>query len=242
MHRGHIVVAAVVTAAVLVGSGNLANAAGLDTAEPPAIADITSQPEGQTYGRWAVEWWQWALGIPLAANPLVDTSGQSCAQRQVDTVWFLAGSVASDPVVRTCTIPSGRALFFPLINNLYGAFLSDPRSTRTEAFARAQVACTTPVAITASIDGIAVSNPQRFSTGAEGSQSPIFNVQLPPANLLGAGEDVIPELALTPSAEHGYYLFVRPLAPGRHTIRWIASGCFGDFYQDVTYVLTVKGS
>ena len=46
---------------------------------------------GQTYGRWAAEWWQWALGVPGAVNPLTDTTGEHCAQRQVDKVWFLAG-------------------------------------------------------------------------------------------------------------------------------------------------------
>lgn len=30
----------------------------------PRIAPIGTMPAGQTYGRWAAEWWQWALGIP----------------------------------------------------------------------------------------------------------------------------------------------------------------------------------
>jgi hypothetical protein len=34
----------------------------------------------------------------------------------------------------------------------------------------------------------------------------------------------IPELLLSPSAEQGYYLFLYPLSPGKHTIRWVASG------------------
>ena len=73
------------------------------------------------------------------------------------------------------------------------------------------------------IDGFKVPNRLRFFTGASGSQSPIFNIQLPPGNLFGVDETVVPELVLSPSAEQGYYLFVRPLSPGTHTIRWIAS-------------------
>ena len=34
----------------------------------PRIARIDAKPQGQTYGRWAAEWWQWALGIPNAVN------------------------------------------------------------------------------------------------------------------------------------------------------------------------------
>jgi len=75
------------------------------------IAPISSTPEGQTYGRWAAEWWQWAEGVPADVNPVTDTTGDHCAQRQVDNVWFLAGSFGSDPVVRTCEIPSGKSLF-----------------------------------------------------------------------------------------------------------------------------------
>src|SRR5215475_14736775 len=63
-----------------------------DDAPRPPIAPIQTIPEGQTYGRWAAAWWQWALGVPAAVNPLTDPTGEQCAQRQVDQVWFLAGS------------------------------------------------------------------------------------------------------------------------------------------------------
>jgi hypothetical protein len=207
----------------------------------PLIAPIRTQPGGQTYGRWAAEWWQWALGIPAAVNPLTDTTGEHCARRQVDKVWFLAGSASTDPVVRTCEVPAGKSLFFPLINNLYGAFLNDPPETRTEEFVRAAGSCTEPAAISVRIDGWQVPQPTRFFTGASGSQSPLFNIQLPPGNLFGVDETIVPELVLSPSAEQGYYLFVRPLSPGTHTIRWTASGCSPGFSQDVTYNLTVAG-
>jgi hypothetical protein len=218
-----------------------------DTAEDkhdtprPQIAPIKTTPAGQTYGRWAAEWWQWALGVPAAMNPLTDTTGEHCAQRQVDEVWFLAGSIMADPVVRACEVPAGKLLFFPLINNFYGAFLNDPPETRTEEFVRAAGSCTEPAEISVEIDGFKIPRPTRFFTGASGSQSPFFNVQLPPGNLFGADETTVPELVLSPSAEQGYYLFVRPLRSGRHTIRWSASGCTPGNTQDITYHLTVVG-
>ena len=27
----------------------------------PRVEPFNAQPAGQTYGRWAAEWWQWAL-------------------------------------------------------------------------------------------------------------------------------------------------------------------------------------
>src|SRR5262245_56271750 len=211
-----------------------------DHAQRPQIAPIETIPEGQTYGRWAAEWWQWALGVPAAVNPLTDTTGEHCAQRQVDKVWFLAGSATTDPVVRACEVPAGRSLFFPLINLRYGSCLNDPPETRTEEFVRAAGSCTEPAEIAVAIDGFQVPHPTQFFTGASGSQSPFFNVQLPPGNLVG-DETTIPELVLSPSAEQGYYLFVQPLRPGIHTIRWTASGCTPNFSQDITYNLTVVG-
>ena len=111
------------------------------------IAPIKSEPAGQSYGRWAAEWWQWALGVPAVVNPLTDTTGDNCAQRQVDKVWFLAGSVTTDPIVRTCEVPARKSLFFPLINTMYGAFLNDPPETRTDQFVRTSGACTQPAQI-----------------------------------------------------------------------------------------------
>lgn len=206
----------------------------------PVIAPIQTAPGGQTYGRWAAQWWQWALGVPAATNPLTDTTGNNCAQRQVDKVWFLAGSTSTGPVVRTCGVPAGKSLFFPLINNFYGAFLSDPPDQRTEEYIRKQASCTEPVQISVSIDGFQVPRPTRFFTGASGSQSPLFNVQLPPGNLFGVDETVVPELVLSPSAEEGYYLFVQPLSPGSHTIHWVASGCTPGNSQDIMYDLDIQ--
>ena len=224
---------------VPVGLVALLCATSAQAADPkPVIAPIDSKPAGQTYGRWAAEWWQWALGIPAAGNPLLDTTGDHCAERQVDEVWFLAGSVTG-PVVRTCKIPAGKSLFFPLINTVYGAFLNDPPETRTKKFVRAGGSCTEPAQISVWIDGHKVSMPTQFFTGASGSQSHFFNVQLPPGNLWGFDETTVPELVFSPSAEQGYYLFVSPLRPGRHTIQWNATGCTEGGSQDIEYNLTV---
>jgi hypothetical protein len=103
------------------------------------IAPIQSKPHGHSYSEWAATWWQWALGQPTPVNPLRDTTGQFCATGQKGAVWFLAGSGDSAAVSRTCTVPTGQALFFPVINAFYAAFLSDPPDTRTPEFVRSQV-------------------------------------------------------------------------------------------------------
>lgn len=203
-------------------------------------ADIDEEPGGQAYGRWAVEWWQWALGVPGATNPILDTTGANCGERQIDDVWFLAGTFGSDPVVRECTVPEGASLFFPLINRGFFVFDEDPPPTEAEL--RGAVACVNPVDLFFEVDGDEIDEDdlQNLFTGASGSESPLFNVQLPLGNLTGLGEDVIPELLFSPSVEQGYYLFLKPLSPGQHTLRWVATGCSDPpGSQDITYFLSV---
>ena len=143
------------------------------------------------------------------------------------------------PVNRTCIVPTGRAIFFPVIDAIYGAFLNDPPETRTEEFLRAQVDCTILSAYV-EFDGRAVKNPEQYIRGSE--KSLFFDVQLPEDNVFGFGEDVVPELLLSPSVESGLYLFLFPLSVGTHTLHWEASQqCpFGPFAQDITYTLVVK--
>ncbi|MDM0117335.1 hypothetical protein QTI66_35040 [Variovorax sp. J22R133] len=201
----------------------------------PHVASIDSMPGGQSYGRWAVQWWQWLLSVPKASNPLSDVTGENCAMNQVDKVWFLAGAGSPDSVVRSCTIPAGRSLFFPLINVVWAPFPEDPPEEKTERFVRSHARCTNVRIEEATIDGQKVPHPGRFFTGASGSRSALFNALLPAGNLF----DLDAGALLTPAAEQGYYLFVRPLSPGVHTIHWIASGCSEGGLQDITYHLKV---
>ena len=74
------------------------------------IAPIQSDPHGRSYARWAAAWWRWALET-VDDNPVFDLTGEHCAAGQSGRVWFLAGSFGSDPVVRTCTIPTGTEFY-----------------------------------------------------------------------------------------------------------------------------------
>jgi hypothetical protein len=209
-------------------------AGAVDAQTNPSIAPIQSKPHGQSYSEWAALWWQWVLEIPTSVNPLLDTTGEHCAQGQSNRVWFLAGVFGSGTATRTCTVPSGTALFFPLFNIAYFAFLNDPPEQRTEGFLRSQV--TNVEGATFSlvvIDGVEITHPEQYL-----EKSVLFDAVLPEDNYLGFTEDFVPELTLSPSVDEGFYLFVFPLPPGRHTIRWQAS--LGGTVQDITYDLTVK--
>jgi hypothetical protein len=188
-----------------------------ERADPkPRVFSPNAQPYGQSYGEWAADWWQWVLTQPAATNPLTDPTGAQCANNQQGPVWFLVGTTGGS-ANRTCTVPTGKALLFPVVNNVYAAFAfdpsgavpPDPREQRTEAFVR-NAAHFTASGLTATIDGASVPNiEERYF-----EQSALFSVTLPAGNLFGLSEGFV----LDPCADEGYYLMVKPLSPGRHTI------------------------
>jgi len=197
----------------------------------PRVAPIGSQPGGSSYAEWGAQWWQWALGTPASSNPL---AGADCDGGQEGKVWFLAGVLTAGEDQRTCSVPTGTALFFPVINKAWVSFLSDPAAERTEAFVRSHAVCEAGE-VSATIDGVPVADVKRYYASAD--ESPLFDVQLPADNILGATEADIPQLLLSPSAHSGYYLFVHPLRPGTHTLEWHGHGLCGD--QDVSYEIEV---
>lgn len=69
---------------------------------------------GKSYAEWTVDWWKWIESRNYM--PFTESGSIDCAAGQKGSVWFLAGTEGTGPVVRTCTIPKGKALFYPLVN------------------------------------------------------------------------------------------------------------------------------
>jgi len=84
---------------------------------------------GNSYGEWSARWLQWVFSIPAATNPAADTTGANCGEGQAGPVWFLAGTFINTAVTRACTVPAGKALFFPLVNGAFGAGVFDCEPT-----------------------------------------------------------------------------------------------------------------
>ena len=160
--------------------------------------------------------------------------GADCQGGQTGSVWFLHGEFGGGEAEHSCRLPTGTALFFPVINNAYAAFLNDPPEQRTEAFVREHAACSAD-SISVSINGVAIENAARYYVDAQ--DTPLFDIQLPVDNILGLTPELAEDLLLSPVAHSGYYLFVHPLPPGTHTIEWQASGACGD--QEISYTLEV---
>jgi hypothetical protein len=205
------------------------------------ILPMQKEYYGKTYSELAVKWWQWALGTPASINPLFDATGEFCDAGQKGPVWFLASTLGysdeSNPVERTCAMPYGRALFFPIINSVYLMGVGE-----TEAEQRSKIDCRIPKELFAEIDGVPVKNLYQYY-----EHSPTFDIQLPDDPIFGPD---YASLLLTPNVDAGYYLLVWPLSPGMHKVHWKATWeCPFDssgvanptiYNEYITYNLNVK--
>lgn len=198
-------------------------------------------PFGMNYAEWSARWWQWAYSLPVDKNPFYDQEGQcdNGANGQLGPVWFLTGVFnESGTAVRNCTVPAGKALFFPLINVECSTVEGPPFHGDNEAQLRSCAKSFRIENAFARVDGVKVRDLNRYLV-----TSPLFTFSLPKTNVLGIDyckkpEPPQPEIPqLGQSVSNGYYLMLAPLSVGKHTIRF--GGSFPDFALDITYNLTV---
>ena len=205
----------------------------------PRILPPGSTPHGMTYGEWSASWWQWAVSLPVDKNPFFDENG-SCANGangQHGPVWFLTGVInVSGTAYRECTVPHGRALFFPVLN-VECATLEGDGSTESQLRACTRGYMSVVTDVYAEIDGVPVKDLMAYRAA-----SPLFIYgPLPENNVRQLFGYDAPAGSTSLSVADGYYLMLPPLRTGQHTVRF--GGTFGDpinFTLDITYKLTVK--
>jgi hypothetical protein len=205
----------------------------------PGILPIQSDAYGATYNEWAARWWQWAYKQPVNTNPLFDQTGAMVANGQSGHVWFLAGVInVSGTATRSATIPTGKALFFPILNvenDNFGPPNNPPLSV-ADLRAGAKAFMDSAINLEADIDGRVVQNPAGYR-----EQSPVFSVNFPDNNVFQFFGFNTPAGTYSPFVDDGYYLMLAPLSAGPHTIHFHGTVSVANFTVDITYHLNVVG-
>lgn len=204
---------------------------------PPGV--LPPERFQERYAHLAGQWWQWAYAIPLARNPVVDTTGAFAAEGQQGHVWFLAGSFGTT-VTRTATVPQGKEIFFPVLNIEFDNQLcTEPDTTFTVAELRALARGILDgrANLSADVDGASIPNlDQRFRV-----ESQVFRLVLSDDNLLrdqGCADAVRGNYG--PAVADGWHVLLAPPSAGSHTIHFHAEIPSYPFMLDVTYHLTVS--
>ncbi|MBP2329878.1 hypothetical protein JOF56_010263 [Kibdelosporangium banguiense] len=154
-------------------------------------------------------WWSWAASAPPERDPVSDDSGEFCADRQPEQVWFVAGSFG-EPVQRTCDVPAGRKIVGPVIN-LWAKTDGHCVKFMLEAEDRA------------TLDGIPV---------------PVTTLDAVPISIKGVEGNNITGTGRTMRVQGcGLWFTIPALPEGEHAL--VISGTSGDFAVDVKYRLIV---
>lgn len=196
-----------------------------------------SLPFGMTYGDWNAAWIQYQVSIPVSTNPTLDTTGAYCNVAQSGgPVFFLSGSYGF-PVTRTCTVPRGQALLVPVTVWECSTVEPPPSNGSNPQELRACAGTWTDGVgvdtLKLRIDGARVTGLRRFR-----AQSPFFDFVMPPDNFMGLNG-----VTSGSSVSDGYFVMVKPLSPGHHTIHFegaTISGPGAGISMNVTYNITVE--
>ena len=196
------------------------------------------EPLGKTYAEWSELWQRWFLSIscdsePCENHPANDATGALCGVGQNNQdVWFMAGTknvFDGDPVLRDqCVVPTGMALLFGPLNAscpvpVYG-------KTVEAAAASCEATMDGATALEVTVDGESAEDPWAYRAA-----SGPFTITYPDPNIfskpVGLNEQVVSD---------GYWVMVRPLSAGAHTIRSRGEHSKFAFVSDATYELTVE--
>jgi hypothetical protein len=201
-----------VLAILFFASATTAGATGIEPIAPAQSVAGVSQED------WSRRWWEWAWSFDESESPVADRTGRFCANGQSGDVWFLAGTYGTQRAVRTCRVPRGKRLFFPLIN--YVTFQAEgSNESCMSLMARAARLTKNPSALVLEVDGVRFQGLQRHLQATkrcfrpDGSDGPL-------------------------AAASGYYVALPPLAPGEHVLNF--GGILLDMSQAVTYTLIVE--
>ena len=194
-------------------------------AQTELLISPTEPVEGASQADWSRAWWQWAASFDHADSPIADRSGKNCHLKQSGAVWFLAGTYGTQRTIRTCTVPRGKYLFFPLINYVVTPRTADTCTSCCAPYTEKAKAITDqPLSLILELDG------RRIEDLAQHRQVT--------AECFDLGALAEPKHRVFPSAANGYYVMLKPLSPGKHVLNF--GGMLPGFSQAITYTLLVE--
>lgn len=187
------------------------------------MMNVDQKVAGMTQAEWTRAWWQWAASFDGDESPVADTSGEHCAAGQHGPVWFLAGTYGTRRTIRTCKVPTGRYLFFPLIN--YVVMRPASRVVSCDAVTEEAHDMTEGASnLVLRVDGQSIATLEAHRISSDGC----FDIGLRRS----------PVVHIFPAAANGYYVMLKPLKPGRHMVEF--GGVLPSMIQAVSYTIDVQ--
>jgi hypothetical protein len=220
----------------------------LSLAMPVAFAQGSSSKQDTSLEELTAGWWKWALKKPAQVNPLLGDyswkeqprGAAKCEGNSKGGIWNLAAEFelgedaqggALFEATRTCKVPAGKPIFFPVFNILCSPATNDTGDLQECATSFTDQALVGSSSF-ATVDGQAVPIERADSGGT-------FTITLPKDNVIGASPGAYP------AATDGLWVYLpEGLSKGEHVVEF--GGEFtnpfgsGTVTVDLTYHIIVK--
>jgi hypothetical protein len=238
------------TALLMIAGGPLPAVAGGDGKKGQIeVVDPGKTLFRKSYNELTGAWSNWLQKEPPETNPAFDPDGGFCDLNQNGKIWYLAGTFPGGGVAdRFCEVPAGTGIFFPILANISFApeFLDQPpcdELTEEVDQIRCDVNDDTPIA--ASLDA----SPPSVGLEVTLDGEPVadlfaYRVQSEPGGFtfrLGPLFEALVGLEpgdRFPAVVDGYWILLKPLPPGLHTVTFSAD--FSDDSRDLSANYTLQ--
>lgn len=217
---------------------------GVTTPNPnPELFGQDSRPYGRSMATWAEQASKWVYGEPLERSPLFDQTGANCAVDQRGPVWYVA-RIAGPKVfsgTRDCTVPHQKAILLyigAVVDEYPCPAAPDWKPAPGQPLYDFLIADAKPVMdsvnlLEVTIDGRPMQNVLSYRYHSD----KLFRITFDPSLKEPLGDACItgsPQQAIV----DGFFMMVRPMSRGPHTIVVHGTAKSGDD-KTFTYHLTV---
>jgi len=185
--------------------------------ENQLVFSVKDMPYNHTFSYWVEKWFHWFLSFPV--SPRENYSSTICSQSQNSAdVWMLADGddqSTDNPQgeIRDCKIPAGKALLVQIVGS--NCSTDEGGDTTDQGLLKCAqwILNDSSLRFHANVDGIEVMNTEKNPIDKEKFYvKPFFTNLTYPQNKYGATPGTFR------GTEAGYFLFVKPLELGNHTI------------------------
>ncbi len=186
-----------------------------------------AKPSGKSWESWTIEWWKWLLSFPKKVSPVFDLRGDIFHNTPNNArIWFLVGTIGG-VAERYYELDSQKPILFPIFNYVV-SFADEPKAKDendlVDIAARDIDNIPTPF--------VSINQQNLGSIGQYRVRTKAFDLALPEDNL------VTGEPCLTKAVSDGYWLLLKPLAPGKYDVRCNGSCSSGKTTIDITWHIT----
>lgn len=240
----HRTVIGIMLAVALIGAGGtLFMWRGRSAARAAVMLESGRTHFGKSYPEWGGVWWRWLYELPeqsACVLPDGDMTGEYCAYGQTDpNVFFLVGTHGAKVIRTKCIVPSGRAIFFPIIT-----FASDNAGTPPAELLTEQQMSSDVTMLLDKVSGLSLKvDGTEIDVTKQRVGATKFSYTLPPepnyyscAGMRGVTGKI------DVSYHTGYWVMLTPLPAGPHEIAFkgMVARSLGDLVIDVVYRLNVQ--